>query len=81
MRTKPGRQVVTFLLFGNATLWLLDTFLTHDVVAQELQIAFYGNLTWGIICRISLPLLIFYRFYSSVALIEIWKNTYKTKTD
>ena len=40
---------------------------------------FYGLLAWGIISRISLPLLIFYRFHSCVVLVEIWKNTYRTK--
>ena len=44
-----------------------------------LHCRFYGLLAWGIISRISLPLLIFYRFHSCVVLVEIWKNTYRTK--
>ena len=27
---KPGRQLITFLLFANITLWILDTFMTHN---------------------------------------------------
>ena len=65
---------------------------------QGVQTEFYGLLAWGIISRISLPLLIFYRsssisrvfssslitlllsrFHSCVVLVEIWKNTYRTK--
>jgi hypothetical protein len=76
---KPGRQLITFLLFANITLWILDTFMTHNWITQELQLQFYGLLAWGIISRISLPLLIFYRFHSCVVLVEIWKNTYRTK--
>ena len=81
MLTKPGRQVITFLVFANATLWLMDTFMAHDAITQGLQARFFGFLAWGVVSRISVPLVVFYRFYSTVALIEIWKNTYKTKTD
>ncbi|KAK8730623.1 hypothetical protein OTU49_007842, partial [Cherax quadricarinatus] len=63
MLTKPGRQVITFLLFANITLWILDTFMTHTSVSQQFQFGFYGVLAWGIISRISLPLLILYRFH------------------
>eukprot|EP00095_Tigriopus_kingsejongensis_P005021 maker-scaffold139_size317827-snap-gene-2.23 protein:Tk05021 transcript:maker-scaffold139_size317827-snap-gene-2.23-mRNA-1 annotation:"hypothetical protein DAPPUDRAFT_301543" len=76
---KPGRQLITFLLFANITLWILDTFMTHSWITQGVQLQFYGLLAWGIISRISLPLLIFYRFHSCVVLVEIWKNTYRTK--
>lgn len=76
---KPGRQIVTYLLLANVTLWLLDTFMAHSWLTQELQYTFYGYLVWGIVSKISLPLLVFYRFHSSVVLIEIWKNTYRTK--
>ena len=79
MLFKPGRQIVTFLLFANITLWLLDTFMSHNWMTQELQFSFYGYLAWGIISRLALPLLVFYRFHSAVVLIEIWKNTDRTK--
>ncbi|XP_076046283.1 uncharacterized protein LOC143028294 [Oratosquilla oratoria] len=81
MLTKPGRQVVTFLLFANVTLWILETFMTHTNIAQQFQLDFYGVLAWGIVSRISLPLMILYRFHSAVILVEIWKNTYRTKAD
>ncbi|XP_066957836.1 uncharacterized protein [Macrobrachium rosenbergii] len=81
MLTKPGRQVITFLLFSNITLWVLDTFMTYTSISQQFQFGFYGLLAWGIISRITLPLLILYRFHSAVILVEIWKNTYRTKAD
>ncbi|XP_037087799.1 proton channel OtopLc-like [Pollicipes pollicipes] len=80
-QAKPGRQVITFLLFSNATLWMMDTFMSHHWLSQEMQFNYYGFLAWGVISRISLPLTIFYRFHQSVILVEIWKNTYKTRTD
>lgn len=79
MLFKPGRQIVTFLLFANITMWLLDTFMSHNWMTQELQFQFFGFLAWSIISRFALPLLVFYRFHSAVVLIEIWKNTYRTK--
>ncbi|CAG0923573.1 unnamed protein product [Notodromas monacha] len=51
MLTKPGRQVITFLVFANATLWLMDTFMAHDAVTQGLQARFFGHLTWGVLSR------------------------------
>ncbi len=59
--SKPGRQIVTFLLLANVTLWLMDTFMTHNSIAHEVQLGFFGTLAWGIVARISLPLLVFYR--------------------
>ncbi|KAA0203178.1 hypothetical protein HAZT_HAZT001214 [Hyalella azteca] len=44
---KPGRQVITFLLFSNITLWILDSFITHSTLSQQFQIGFYGTLAWG----------------------------------
>merc|ERR1712020_37369 len=51
--------------------------MSHRDITQGVQTEFYGLLAWGIISRISLPLLIFYRFHSCVVLVEIWKNTYR----
>ncbi|KAF0303858.1 Proton channel OtopLc [Amphibalanus amphitrite] len=53
----------------------MDTFMSHHWLSQEMQFNYYGFLAWGIISRISLPLMIFYRFHQSVILVEIWKNT------
>lgn len=72
-------QVVTFLLCANIGLWAYDMFLTESWLNQEAQLQFYGLLTWGIISRISVPLLIFYRFHSAILLLEIWRRCYVNK--
>lgn len=78
---KPGRQVITFLLFANITLWMLDTLMAHHWLSHEMQFSYYGFLTWGVISRVGLPLMIFFRFHQAVILIGIWKKTYKTRMD
>ncbi|KAH0558049.1 hypothetical protein KQX54_014072 [Cotesia glomerata] len=78
MMTKPARQVITFLLFSNAVLWAFDTVVTQNWVSQEIQLRFFGVLAWGIISRICVPLLVFYRFHSCVLLLEIWNKCYRT---
>lgn len=78
MMAKPARQVITFLLFSNAVLWAFDTVVIHNWISQELQLRFFGVLAWGIISRLGLPLLIFYRFHSCVLLLEIWNKCYRT---
>lgn len=76
--SKPARQVVTFLLFTNAVLWAFDTVVTQNWLSQELQLRFFGVLCWGIVSRVGLPLLIFYRFHSCVMLLEAWNKCYRT---
>ncbi|KAL1114832.1 hypothetical protein AAG570_007656 [Ranatra chinensis] len=75
--TTPARQVITFLLCSNAALWALDSFVTQSWLSQELQLKFMGVLAWGVVSRIALPLLVFYRFHSGVLLLEIWQRTYR----
>ncbi|XP_076179599.1 proton channel OtopLc isoform X1 [Ptiloglossa arizonensis] len=74
---KPARQVITFLLFSNSVLWAFDTVITQNWISQELQLRFFGVLAWGVISRIGLPLLIFYRFHSCVLLLEAWNKCYR----
>ncbi|XP_063992249.1 proton channel OtopLc-like [Diachasmimorpha longicaudata] len=78
MMTKPSRQVITFLLFSNAVLWAFDTVITQNWITQELQLRFFGVLAWGVVSRMCLPLLIFYRFHSCVLLLEAWSKCYRT---
>ncbi|XP_023218260.1 otopetrin-2-like [Centruroides sculpturatus] len=80
-RSKPGRQIVTFLVFANLVLWLMESFLTQDRLATQLQMQFYGDLPWGVLSRIALPLVVFYRFHSSASLMESWKRSYKVLED
>ncbi|XP_076368324.1 proton channel OtopLc-like isoform X2 [Tachypleus tridentatus] len=74
---KPGRQVVTFLMISNLTLWIIYTFQMQKVEASPVEREFYGIMGWAVITRVTLPLSIFYRFHSAVTFAEIWKNSYK----
>ncbi|XP_024083582.1 uncharacterized protein LOC106670032 isoform X3 [Cimex lectularius] len=80
-RSKPGRQIVTFLLIANVTMWIIYTFEMQKVVANPVQLDFYGFLAWSVVQRITLPLCIFHRFHSAVTLAEIWKTSYKPRLD
>lgn len=80
-RAKPGRQVVTFLLICNVTMWVIYTFEAQKVEADPVQLEFYGFTAWALIQRITLPLCIFHRFHSAVTLAEIWKTTYKARLE
>lgn len=46
-----------------------------------LQLDFYGNRAWKLVEHLTLPLCIFHRFHSAVALAEIWKNSYKPRIE
>jgi hypothetical protein len=77
--SKPGRQVVTFLLICNLTMWVLFTFEVKKVQDNPVQLRFFGITAWTVIQRVTLPLCIFFRFHSTVILADIWKNSYKAK--
>lgn len=76
-QTKPGRQVVAFLMMANLTLWIIYTFEMQKAEASPVQLGFYGFMAWTVIVRATLPLSIFYRFHSSITFAEVWKNSYK----
>lgn len=79
--SKPGRQVVTFMLLCNLALWAVYTLEIDKVKVNPVQLNFYGALHWAVIQRVTLPLAIFHRFYSSVMLAEVWKSSYKARAD
>lgn len=74
--SRPGRQIVTCLLCLNAVMWIFDTLVTFSWVSQELQLGFFGVLSWGVISRVSLPLLVLHRFHSCVRLLYAWQRSY-----
>ncbi|XP_037807575.1 proton channel OtopLc isoform X5 [Lucilia sericata] len=84
-RSKPGRQIVTFLLICNVAMFAIYTFEAQKVfanpVSRYVQLDFYGFVPWAIIQRVTLPLCIFHRFHSAVTLAEIWKTTYKARLE
>ncbi|KAL1438175.1 hypothetical protein MTO96_048264 [Rhipicephalus appendiculatus] len=58
---------------ANLVLWLLETFTNQNHISSQQQLAMYGAVSWGIISRVALPLVIFYRFHSCVFLLEAWQ--------
>ena len=76
---KPGRALVTFLLLCNLSLWVINTFEVSKVEAAPIHSDFYGFLPWKIISHLCMPMLIFFRFHSSVCLSDIWINAYVIK--
>jgi len=72
----PGRQICMFMFLFNISQWLVFTFETQKLRASLLEANFYGFMPWVIIRRVTLPLVVFYRFHSAVVSIEIWKRLY-----
>nr|XP_046913530.1 proton channel OtopLc-like isoform X1 [Dermatophagoides farinae] len=81
VRRKPGREMVTFLLVCNFSMWAINTLETRRADSNPVQMSFYGFWAWTIITHVTTPLTIFYRFHSTVSLCEIWKSTYKIKSE
>lgn len=76
---KPGRELVTFLLMTNLSMFLINTFEAQKAAANPLTSQFYGEGIWTVIVHSTVPLCIFYRFHSTVCLAEIWKKAYQMK--
>ncbi|GFY38106.1 proton channel OtopLc [Trichonephila inaurata madagascariensis] len=76
---RPGRQVITFLAFCNLVLWVTDTFAGgRDQSSAQLQLKLFGTLPWKLISQLTMPLVMLYRFQSTVYLLEVWHTGYGT---
>lgn len=74
---KPGRELVTFLIVSNVAMWITSTFEVKSHGYQDDRYGFYGYELWSIIGHMCIPLMMFYRFHSSVCLVDIWKFAYE----
>ncbi|BHF84535.1 hypothetical protein SprV_0902768600 [Sparganum proliferum] len=74
---KPGRTLLTFLLVLNLAMWVVNTFELKHAENHHIHKKYYTGIAWKIITHLSLPLLIFFRFHSTVCLADIWSNAYK----
>jgi len=72
-----GRQIVAFLSFVNFSIWLFYSFELPRSKASYSEAHFYGHLQWVWLQRITLPICIFYRFHSTVVLVDCWKHSYR----
>lgn len=74
---KPARELVTFAILLNITYWIVATFETKSVEQYKTEIEYYGPLPYMFISHTTLPVMLFYRYHSSVCLTEIWNRAYK----
>merc|ERR1719350_1434384 len=74
----PGRQICAFMFIFNISQWLVFTFEIQKLGTSLLEAQFYGFMPWVIIRRVTLPLVVFFRFHSAVVSIEMWKRRYNT---
>ena len=61
-RRKAGRQVVSFLMVVNLTLWVSTILHTSQLTASQGE----GDWLWMLLLHISLPLCILYRLVITV---------------
>ncbi|XP_064637942.1 proton channel OtopLc-like [Lineus longissimus] len=73
---KPGRSIITFLLVCNLAMWMINTFEMKKSKGAAVHVNFYNYLPWSIIMHLCLPLVILFRFHSSVCLSDIWQKAY-----
>ncbi|CAL8068347.1 unnamed protein product [Calicophoron daubneyi] len=81
VQDKPGRTMVTFLLILNLAMWFVNTFEVKRADNHSIHIDFYTGMAWKIITHIALPLIVFFRFHSTVCLSDIWANAYRFRTE
>ncbi|XP_022235518.1 otopetrin-1-like [Limulus polyphemus] len=73
---KPGREVITFLIILNVALWIVNTF-QHKSIESFLAPERHYGIQWMFVEHATLPLMLFYRFHSSVCLVDVWQSAYK----
>ena len=73
---KVGRNTLMFLLVANLAVYIMDTILLKGNIYEK-EILFYSISVWTVLSHVTLPLCIFYRFHSAVALADIWSSAYK----
>ena len=76
-----GRNTITFLIVGNLAVYIMETLLIRSYDYQAKKIEFYGPDVWTVLSHMTLPICIFYRFHSAVALVDIWTSAYKSEHD
>ncbi|CAN8006136.1 unnamed protein product [Ixodes hexagonus] len=76
--TKPGREMVTFLIICNVTVWVTNTFNMEKYHMNPYVRKCFGEDAWVMVKHATFPLMLFYRFHASVCLADIWKSAYES---
>ncbi|KAH9279449.1 hypothetical protein ECG_07811 [Echinococcus granulosus] len=74
---KPGRTMITFLLILNLAMWILKTFELKHATTHPIYKSHYNELVWKVIISVSLLLVVFFHFHSTVCLADVWSCTYR----
>lgn len=74
---KPGKGLITFAIIINIALWIMITFEIKLADKHHSMPSYFGKFVWMIILDTCLPLMLFYRFHSSVCLSDIWQHAYE----
>ena len=75
---KPGRNMVTYLIITNLTMYLWETLEVKSSAGfSKNRKAYYGDEFWTIVSHMTQPLCIFYRFHAAAALVDIWSSAYR----
>ena len=69
--------MLTFLIVANLALYIWETIEVKKTPFQAARKEYYGESFWIVASHLLLPLTIFYRFHSSVALVDIWSSAYQ----
>ena len=77
LKELPGRNIVMFLIVSNLVNYVFYILMQKSSFYEFGKIEFYGSLQWCVISHVTLPLCVFYRFHSCVALVDIWNSAYK----
>lgn len=69
------------LIITNVAMWVIYSFSYKSPDSLDERYTFYGKVVWSILGHVSLPLIMFYRFHSSVCFADIWDSAYKPGTE
>jgi len=72
----PGRGTLAFIVIANISIWILRTIIPKSI-EMDTPTNYYGSVAWLLIMNINYPLLLFFRFHSSVCCADAWHVAYK----
>ena len=69
-----GRNVCNFFIFFNFAMWIIYTFERQNANSSVIEAEVLGTVVWAIIQRMTLPMIIFFRFHALVFCVELEKQ-------
>jgi hypothetical protein len=77
VRKKPGRAIITFLIMVNLSMWLVNTFEMEKAEVSGVRIVYFDRVSWSVVSHMLIPLVIFYRYHTTVCLSDVWVKAYE----